>query len=651
MSNHRTKVVADISSTQCSCNPEQKQLAQSLFMNVKAEPRSLPTTKSDRSITLDQLPREILHTILKIVYDDEEMSRNLCACTRPKSPYAKVRKSALEHRIVNTLILRNVCHAFHAWALNEILRGHPFDDRIGKELEVDFSDLKRLQRKFSNSGGVVSRLVVDFPGVRESGVRIYLGSPGDVENMKLVVETLKKTHLNVFSGVSLWDLDYYSPHFTSEFIRFLAPGATGESMFLIDDTDKYYYFMSSEEQDFRDAGNMKTLALSQWARDAWRIVAHQRYSDDQLIFQRLLSLLYLRNWGHSKVHIPMSAVLDLTAQESDRQSIAGLIRGCTSVVFREFMSYPVLDWEPIKATIESQLDGSDSEPPWIDPDILSQFRFDDIDWENRTKAFGKWCGMSLQVSKHLDASRIEFRHLDTTGLWLQPPQNFLTLSPTFKALEECVIFGGTSVRLRLGSVLKALLPVAKTLKKFIWRTKFYGKEEVVRIEENPDHTCLLLRQFSNLRTLEVRSRICPTLFEDIGDAVDGASEEPRTPEQRNWLFDGLGVCDWVEMKRAEAIREAARIEGRQTEGAAPDQIPDRGSWPVSREMEELAVSCQLWKAKNEDRHGSSLDWNINVHISVRGEATETASELLLINDEVTACSHHPGNCTTVDLLA
>jgi hypothetical protein len=68
-------------------------------------------------------------------------------------------------------------------------------------------------------------------------------------------------------------------------------------------------------------------------------------------------------------------------------------------------------------------------------------------------------------------------------------------------------------------------------------------------------------------------------------------------------------------------------------------------------MEELASSCRVWKEKHEVRKGKPLDWNIDVHISERGGWTRRWGDTFLVDDDVSLCSGHCGDCIIINLLA
>jgi hypothetical protein len=178
-----------IQTTQCRCTPEQKERTRGIFGQPRSDVLSISklsareTGYSNSSNQfrpggipkpkLDTLPREILYPILQIVWNEETRSRDLCHCSRPKTSYQMVRDIAFEHRIVNTIMLRGTCRAFRQWTLEQFER-----TRI---LEVDFSDLASLKKRFDTTGaGVARRLLEDFPFLVKTGIEIYLGNPGMV---------------------------------------------------------------------------------------------------------------------------------------------------------------------------------------------------------------------------------------------------------------------------------------------------------------------------------------------------------------------------------------------------------------------------------------------------------------------------------------
>jgi hypothetical protein len=176
-----------LENTSCRCTSEQKERTRSIFSKISSTTPSV----SELSISdgapavsnkqfrpygtlkpkLDTLPREILHPILQIVFDEETKSRDLCHCSRPKASYETARNLTLEHRIVNTITLRGTCRAFRQWVLEEL------DKR--RIYEVDFSGFDGLKRRFKTTGaGIAGRLVQDFPCVVKTGIEMYLGNPG-----------------------------------------------------------------------------------------------------------------------------------------------------------------------------------------------------------------------------------------------------------------------------------------------------------------------------------------------------------------------------------------------------------------------------------------------------------------------------------------
>jgi hypothetical protein len=508
--------------------------------------------------------------------------------------------------------------------LEEILGGHPFDDSIGLELEVNFSDFERLESKFGKNDGVVARLVADFPAIRTSGIIIYLGSPGDTRNMALVVEMLKATPQNVFSGVSLWDLDHYNRDFSVEFEDFLRrPPPDGKTHLNIG--------------EFPEVGvdgvpprvlSRRFVRLNQVSRDSWSDICYEIFSEDQFIYKSLLCQLTLGHWPHSTVHVPASNTLDLTRLETGRRTIAGLIRGCTSVVFREFKSRFGFDWEVTKEIIGQQIPARRSYEPRMNQGlIIRDAEFTISDWEKRKSGSPTWCGMSHQISEPLDAVRVEYRHQPMPNEERpKGPNPFTLLSSTFRDLEQCVVLGGNSWCPRLEEVLKALLPTSKTLKTFIHRPEHpAGASHLMQTRAELhyfDHTCDLIRRFPNLQNLEVQSRICPSLFEDDDDPIE-------VPVRRRWVFDLIESCRWA------ALRKREEMEGLFY--GNPQTV--RQHKIVAKDMERLSLACRTWKNRHELRMGKRLDWDITYHTILTSDGEDIG--------RLTPCSHCEGNCRLV----
>lgn len=118
------------------------------------------------------------------------------------------------HRVVNSFAIRLTCSRWHSWGLESILSGAVENEHI----ELDISDLATLGNKMRFPvGGIGRRLAWDFPFLNLSGITLYLGSPGEVANLILVVEMLgqEKFHggeyFRIFRGLSFWDLDFIYP--------------------------------------------------------------------------------------------------------------------------------------------------------------------------------------------------------------------------------------------------------------------------------------------------------------------------------------------------------------------------------------------------------------------------------------------------------
>lgn len=159
---------------------------------------------------INRLPTEILGQILSDVYESTEASADICACSRPNTPYTTTRSRSLVHRVVDTSAIRLTCSRWHSWALETILSGEVGEN---EHIELDISDLAGFNNKMRFPvGGIGSRLIWDFPYLRRTGITLYLGNPGEVSNLILAVEMLgrEKSYggkdYYIFRGLSFWDL-------------------------------------------------------------------------------------------------------------------------------------------------------------------------------------------------------------------------------------------------------------------------------------------------------------------------------------------------------------------------------------------------------------------------------------------------------------
>lgn len=157
---------------------------------------------------INRLPTEILGQILSDVYRSTETSNDMCFCSRPNTPYKTTRLRSLVHRVVDTFAIRLTCSRWHSWALESILSEN-------EHIELDISDLATLKNKMRFPvGGIGRRLAWDFPFLTVSGITLYLGNPGEVANLILVVEILGQEKFHggeyhrIFRGLSFWDLGF-----------------------------------------------------------------------------------------------------------------------------------------------------------------------------------------------------------------------------------------------------------------------------------------------------------------------------------------------------------------------------------------------------------------------------------------------------------
>ena len=524
----------------------------------------LPNGSQQNSSTrLDVLPPEILHPILDMVYADESRSRDLCRCSRPKTGYWKVREVSLDHHVVNTAPLRRVCRAFHGWALESVFKG-------GKNIEVDLSDLKGLEEKRGRTGiGIMTRLIEDFPRLK-NGVVIYLGNPGYISNVKAVVEVMNGGQASVFSGVTLWDLNYYH--------REQVPGVATLAFSKV----TYVETLNTPEMSHAQA--------------VMANIARKIYHEDRLLFTELLISLVSNSLALSTMHVPVASILDdilSTISNEEYRSLTALTRGCRSVVFREFFGYNDTHVEEIRehfAAMKHQ---------------VTESNLDSLEGEARlrmlTEKVRTW---GDHITEPLDARHIEIRRVGGS-----PPPWMIGYMPLeynmhqtvrmFKDLKTLVIEGVDYEGLKSGTLLHTLVPLRQTLSTLIYKTEhrtvwdnphtvhhFSGQQPSM----DPHHACALLRQFPKLKTLDLPSRFCYQLFEDYDD--DACSEQAL---ERDWnlrLPPGWCLCSYDERAIAS--------------------LPTASLW--SKElMESFLQSSRVWRDRFEDYTNCKTNWNLKIH--------------------------------------
>ena len=542
-----------------------------------------------------------------MVYEGEEKSQDVCRCTRPKTSYKRVRGIALEHRIVNTVVLRSVCKAFHAWALHEILRNHIMKGNINPELEVDFSSITRLTTKLAPTADcIVPRLVEDFPALKNSGVTIYLGDPGGISNMRTVVHMLRESKVKVFSGVIFWDVNSFNREYHPEFKNLLDKALNEGDVVRISETR-------------HRRGTLVRSSLSQSLLDAWSDFCYRMESEDRRLFISLISQLALGQWEHSKVHIAQMGISNLLAREPEMGSLASLTRGCKTLVFREFERFIVFHWLTVKDIIESQtVEWLEKHPsPGNNPHIMiGDLQDEFMTAANEFEASMNDNSQSNDVREPLATSKVEFNRLVSSEV-------FSNISPSFQNLETCVITGGWPwTDNYLGDILYALLPSAKTLRKFIYRP-WWDRTELHEAwpDVNRRHPCVLLQKFSNLTELEVYSRLCTRLFDDTGG-------DDVKVQQRHWLFDTLGPC--------------------------PDSCANPKPWDPES-IEKLTQYCREWRDRHDMTSRELLKWNVDLHITLPMEESRERKhdrlEFPVLDANAPLCDNHTGKCNTISLLA
>jgi hypothetical protein len=526
------------------------------------------------SATLHTLPPEILYPILDMVYEEENRSRDLCRCSRPKTPYYKIRKISLEHHVVNTAPLRSVCRAFHGWALENGFKG--------RDIEVDLSDFGRLQRKFGTNGaGVVKRLVEDFPRLDKDGVIMYLGNPGQVSNIRSVLELLRGGQGNIFSGLTLWDLDFCH----REKILGMPELAFGK----IPKVDPLH------------SSNLSDALL-----DIMTDISRGKYYEERVLLAELLTSLDSNSTPLSTVHVPVAIILDGDLSMPNMKgfrSLSPLTSGCRSIVFREFLYYNRTHAEEIREYVEGllfQLRSTEDCPL----KEAFQLNFDTLERANsvrmareHVKEWGIW------IQELLGPRHIEFRRVGVVSPpgWIMEAMPLGTaitqVGEMFKGLESLVITDGGNVGLTSGTLLHLLLPLSQTLSTLIYKPTWVRPHTAnnplgAQLSMDPYHVCILLRQYPRLKKLDLPSRFCHELFEE--NEVDFT----EVAGERDWnlrLRTGWSICSY---------------DGQGASIHLPAKLWTSGLIVV------FLQSCRAWRDRYEASTKRKTFWNIKFHVEV-----------------------------------
>ncbi|KAF4614369.1 hypothetical protein G7Y89_g15368 [Cudoniella acicularis] len=589
------------------------------------KPTTIPNGKTPNNKSINNLPPELLYPILQTVYVQEEKSLRICRCSRPTTPYRHVQKTDLAHLVANTLVLRSVCHAFHQWAMVEVLSIFPsLSHPHGKEIEVDFSSFALLQNKLgeSTASGLVTRLLKDFPGLSRNeggrGLTIYLGDPGAVGNIKEVEAMLSAVNstnipseipLKIFTGVSFWDLDYYSREEipTCELERLL--------------------FLQRGGKDVKSPGQVPNLI--EYMISIPIDICRDIYEEDQQLYASLISKLSFADSNPptptpaSKIHIPLSAICALSTGKK-----ASTLSKCTALVLRDFhhdydaitnATYSLIysKWDLKKrATIAKAYKKS------FETDTIFPRHFT-ASVKSRFEA-NKFCKWSDHVSKEgfpllTNMKYIEFRRRglgrnsqegNARPIW--PPlydaaiQKF---SPLFGAKLETVVFIGKD--LPPGEILEGLLGLKETLGTFICRSETGRSswENPLDYPATKDPFCKILRQFKNLRILDVEAPVCEEVFaDDEGDLGKGKV----LPIQRSWILRTLS------RPRLETDTCCCNHSTTPTnQFQHPHPFPNRDlNLKSLSPRDKLVISCQAWRDRHQEKTQETLaDWDVEIHIS------------------------------------
>lgn len=569
-------------------------------------PLSLGDNEDSKPILLDlinRLPTEILGQILRNVYESAEASKDICSCSRPETPYETARSRSLIHRVVDTFAIRLTCSRWHSWALESILSGVAGDNQ---HIEVDISNVTAIIKKMNfPPGGVAKRLAQDFPFLARTGITLYLGNPGEVSNLMLVVGMLGQEkqygseYYRIFTGLSFWDLGSLYRDVLKQ-----APWHAHDLLLL--DIISHFSAMPVPTRVQFPATIFAAISHEYWAPILEGLLRHS----DRLSMREFLTTnhapLTPRLRPTSPVFIPDGNYLDLEKHFAKRHYTVPVdIDGYCTKLHTSVSLGPEELWKRlkhIKLTLKTRSDNG-----------AQRWRIDD--------AFLAKMSCCQLVSVQID--------------------------------------GGLAASLTIHGLLLFLQPSSKTLKKLVYRPAVADPGTTAKSKGEEIHHCQVLssasfeRNFPLLEDLELHVSCCPDLF----DPKNGGIYAWKSALKRRWKLviprtggRSDGFCpDWIARIGAEdtlgdfgvwdskslnlffkcarvardhlLAREMAEVEILQSRvmlGSAPDPVPHwvqtllvTGNWGDPSMDSRLGGAEKALQDKLREVMGK---WQLEIHM-------------------------------------
>ncbi|KAI9766960.1 MAG: hypothetical protein M1839_004668 [Geoglossum umbratile] len=543
----------------------------------------LRSSKPHKLAKLELLPMELLNKILMNVLDQTTESSSLCRCSRPKSDYETVRKLSLEHRVVNTCTLRSTCSAFHSWAIGLAFSGSGTEDT---GLEVDFSNYEALKERFAASGSSPSRrLREDFPFLGNSSLTLYLGNPGQVSNIRLIIDMLRREDsdtTSIFGGTSFWDLAYSYSEPRGGLVDLAVEATALQGQVAVEHNQVGH----NGETTF-----MCHPTITRYLQDMCIRLCHE----DWLVHLDLLSIFAQRASSETRVQFPTRVFEVLPASVCESRTFVNILSSTKHMVFREFfglnedhmgeISRDMLKLQEIKRL------GNRGHT------IIFRIR-DDITSSLQQECSRIWSNLSLESCETFGSVRRLKFHLmgykDYGGqlqnlAWPRLNDAFMkTLTaPKFKDIVSVEVCGGFATSVTLGGLLDSLHHSLSTLTRLVYLPMDPGctrdPERGVLIDDGAiPHHCQLLHRFPNLVTVELYCTICPAMFSCGTDR-----RSLSAPRKQHWKIQVPGPSD------------ATCIAWRKEVNSSPSPTTERPRTLWSPEtLRVLLESCRA--AKNRD---------------------------------------------------
>ena len=533
--------------TCCSCGRKFEQtmvITRARQMSASSRDRGRdPLTSRAR---LDLLPTELLYIILDKAFELSTASRGLCCCSRPQTSYEALGRISFAHRIVDSFAVRSTCSKFHAWALYRIV--HP-DQR--DRLEIDFSDIAALAYRLrTRTRHVLRRLCRDFPSIARESLIMYLGNPGHMPNIRLVLDMLHHQCVSIAArsivgGVSFWNLRYSvkGPR-RSMVLDIISTGVFGP-----------IFVMNTPAPDGDLALNPKIVKRlsAVWLRE----------QQDDLQTHFSLQAAILRSVSRMP-YMQVPAVVLQVGTASAWDIFTSLTQICEHLVVREFAGLDHGHMNDFCHDLFGLVDRCHSfkrTDTRVQHALWIAFQTFERQMRRKPLVIPSAGSSKTRSARQRDGLCRKFdvllKSVDDEPLrpWPYVDDNILNLlsGSMFKNLTAVEISGGNSLNITIYGLLTKLLPVSKTLRGFTYTPKTHA------VNEAPQHHCPLLKKFPALVNVVLDCHFCPEAL-NVHESIQSAPQL-----RRQWIVDSRNrlPCEaWrkCDSEKQRSSRELSALE-------------------------------------------------------------------------------------------